>query len=183
MKLSEMHNKPTTTGSIKRKLWKVEPVNAAGRADDASTPYGKLFKAGRLIYLWVKNPEGESYYGLGVLQYPKCIKPKTGDVIEFDDRKFYVVNFSSSKMSDVYCKTVEDKKIAKELRPQRKKPVYGPKRWKDYQGDSPRYNGVKRVSDMTEAEAKDELCDAMDLIREMKEYALGSILACEEKNY
>ena len=74
-------------------------------------------------------------------------------------------------------------RVAKELRPKKRPPCYGPRRWKDYQGDSPRYKGVKMVSDMTEAEAKDELCDAMDLIRELKEYALGSMLACEEKNY
>jgi hypothetical protein len=74
-------------------------------------------------------------------------------------------------------------KLAKELRPPRKQPTYGPRRWRNYQADGWRYKGVRIVADMSEAEAKDELCDAMDLIAELKSNALKSMLACEEQKY
>lgn len=52
------------------------------------------------------------------------------------------------------------------------------KRWSRYQVDGPRYShpdprfsgrlsNVKSVDELTEAEAKDELCDTMDLIQKL----------------
>ena len=65
----------------------------------------------------------------------------------------------------------------------RKRRVFGPRRWKDYQVDGPPYGGVKKVSEMTEAEAKDELCVAMDLIAELKNHARLAVFQCEEYRY
>jgi hypothetical protein len=65
----------------------------------------------------------------------------------------------------------------------RKSEVFGPRRWKEYQVDDPRYGGVKKVAALTEAEAKDELCVAMDLINELQRYARMATLTCEEYRY
>ena len=59
----------------------------------------------------------------------------------------------------------------RELVPAKKKFVGGPRRWRWHQVDDDRYGGVKRVDQLTEAEAKDELCEAQDLIAKLQECA------------
>lgn len=90
----------------KNKVWKVKTVGEKGAANDSSTDYGKLFKAGRLIYLWTQGSSDTEYNGIGVLKYPKSIKPSEGDTIEVADRRFVVLNVEPGTMSSVYCKKV-----------------------------------------------------------------------------
>jgi len=49
------------------------------------------------------------------------------------------------------------------------------KKWKNYQVEGPK-GGIKTVDELTESQAKDELCKAMDLIEKMDliAYNLGS---------
>lgn len=95
------------------KVWKVVPASAEGKANDASTPYGKLFKAGRLMYLWINKPSG--FIGGGVLKYSKRIQPNKGDVIELGGRRLAVLSVDSlnRQMPDVYCTEASADKLAK----------------------------------------------------------------------
>ena len=73
-------------------------------------------------------------------------------------------------------------KTSKEFIVRRSK-VFGPRRWKTYQVDAVRYGGVKKVSALTEAEAKDELCEVMNLIAELQGHAHRIMLTCEAYRY
>jgi hypothetical protein len=62
------------------------------------------------------------------------------------------------------------------------------KRFASYQVDSLKYNvglcqGVKKVSELTEDEAKDELCDAMDLIDKLIHHNIIALELTEKARY
>lgn len=53
-------------------------------------------------------------------------------------------------------------------------------RWRNYQVDAAKYGGSKLVKDLTETEAKDELCDAMELIDRLLSHTYVSFSKTEE---
>jgi hypothetical protein len=77
-----------------------------GMADDPETPYGKLFKEGRLACLW-KN-EKTSARGLGIFVVDPGFSPKKGDIVAIKgDGPMTVIGRSiekmpEKKMPDVY---------------------------------------------------------------------------------
>ena len=52
-----------------------------------------------------------------------------------------------------------------------------------YQVDGPKYGGAKNVIDLTDAEAKDELCDAMDLIARLIDLNITALQQAEKARY
>jgi hypothetical protein len=56
-------------------------------------------------------------------------------------------------------------------------------RFKHYQVDAPKYGGVKDIALLTEDEAKNELCDAMDLIAKLQFNAAKALDLCEKAGY
>jgi hypothetical protein len=97
------------------RVWNVKHVEAKGTADDPSTPYGKLFKAGRLMYMWVNV--GHRYMGLGIIETPRRIKPKNTDIIVLDGREYFVRRVGTLEgLQDVYVSALTDKsQVAKDM--------------------------------------------------------------------
>jgi len=56
------------------------------------------------------------------------------------------------------------------------------KDWSNYQVDNPKY-GVKLVSELTEAQAKTELCIAIELIEKLLGCSYQAIEIAQKKNY
>lgn len=56
------------------------------------------------------------------------------------------------------------------------------KDWSNYQVDNPKY-GVKLVSELTEAQAKTELCIAIELIERLLGCSYQAIEIAQKKNY
>ena len=57
------------------------------------------------------------------------------------------------------------------------------KRWTNYQADNPKKGYNLTVDKLTEAQAKDELCDAMDLIAKMLFHSRQIEWAAQDANY
>lgn len=57
------------------------------------------------------------------------------------------------------------------------------KRWTRYQADNPKRGYNTTVDFLTEAQAKDELCDAMDLIEKMMDAGYEILHHAREAHY
>lgn len=57
------------------------------------------------------------------------------------------------------------------------------KRWKNYQADNQLKGYNLTVAELTETQAKDELCDAMDLIMKMMNRTYDIIYEAQRANY
>ena len=57
------------------------------------------------------------------------------------------------------------------------------KRWQNFQADNPKKGYNKTVDELTEAEAKEEWCDAMEVIQKMMACADDVIEIARKANY